>query len=254
MNSETFGRSCEWWYGQGRLQLKEGNLLEAVSSFSQALLANPSNCYSRLARGLTFQQLSQTDDAIQDFSCLVDKYQSWPGIHLAYYNRAVCFETLEKFDDCIADCNMALKFNPTYLDALYQRGIAQIKLEQWTLALNDMHAIIESENPLADAFLTRGKIWYEQEHWDRAVEDISSYLQYGHTSNNDWRPYFIRGVALTELKEFEHAIKDLSVAARLDPSNGYVLLRRSHAYELLGDTAKSRLDFENGSALIHPDE
>jgi import receptor subunit TOM70 len=41
-----------------------------------------------------------------------------------YSNRAACYANLGKSDDVIADCNEALKLDPTYIKALNRRAQA----------------------------------------------------------------------------------------------------------------------------------
>lgn len=62
-----------------------------------------------------------------------------------------CYTNLGRLDECIADCNEALKLNPMYLKALGRRAVAFEKKQDWYNALVDYTAMCIIEEFKVDA-------------------------------------------------------------------------------------------------------
>lgn len=62
-----------------------------------------------------------------------------------YSNRAATLMHLERYDDCVADCNVAVLLNPAYTKAWTRRSAAYEKTERTEEALRDAKRALELE-------------------------------------------------------------------------------------------------------------
>ncbi|GAB2278050.1 hypothetical protein Dimus_012748 [Dionaea muscipula] len=56
-------------------------------------------------------------------------------------NRAACTYMLKKWDQCVEDCNNALRSLPNYSKALWRRAFSYLKLEKWAQAIEDFQVL-----------------------------------------------------------------------------------------------------------------
>lgn len=87
--SLTYDRYWESLHAKGRLLRDQKKYSEAISAFSEAIMRNPDNFYSRLVRGKVYRLMEQYEYAEKEFSLLLDDYPTSYGAH---------FELIETYD------------------------------------------------------------------------------------------------------------------------------------------------------------
>lgn len=70
---------------------------------------------------------------------------------LLFQNRAACYLKMQRFTDCVSDCDSALQINPSSTKALYRRACAFEKLNQINDSKRDALFILQLEPSNKDA-------------------------------------------------------------------------------------------------------
>jgi tetratricopeptide (TPR) repeat protein len=124
----------------------------------------------------------------------------------SYCRRAFAYEGLGKYDEAIADCNLAIGLDPRNSCGYENRASAYHKTRQHDLAIADYTKAIslDHEDP-ADLYHERGKIHQE-------------------------------------LRRYDAAIADYTKALKLDPENDEAYYSRGEAHYIKGELAKAKAD------------
>lgn len=156
-------------------------------------------------------------------------------------NRALCSKSLKKYTDAIADCDQAIKLDPSYIKAKRTRAKALGESGKWQEAVNDLKSIHET-NP---------------EEPGLVKEIRNAELELKKAKRKDY--YKILGVEKdageSEIKKayrkkaiIEHPDKNPD-----DPEAENRFKDVSEAYETLSDSEK-RARYDSGEDLIDPHE
>jgi serine/threonine protein kinase/Tfp pilus assembly protein PilF len=150
-------------YRNGRQQIKDGDLVGAIQSFTAVILIDPKFRRAYHERGYAHQLAHQPLLAIQDFSQAV---QIDPKDAMSYADRAVCLAHMRQDDQAMADFARALQLRPDLAAALNGRGAILLKRRDYPEAIRNFDAAIASKPKFAPAYANRAKA-------RRALGDIS---------------------------------------------------------------------------------
>lgn len=146
-----------------------------------------------------------------------------------YLNRGVEWKSKNDFDRSLADYGEAIRIDPKYADAFYDRCIIFNLKEDYDRALADCSQAIKL-GPSPNATAATGG---ERLGNDRTISD-----------------YFTeRGVAYLKKNDYDRAIMDCDNAIRLNPRNARAVKNRGLAYQAKGDTARADADLETAKQL-----
>uniref|UniRef100_A0A182QEZ6 RNA-polymerase II-associated protein 3-like C-terminal domain-containing protein n=1 Tax=Anopheles farauti TaxID=69004 RepID=A0A182QEZ6_9DIPT len=102
-------------------------------------------------RGNKQCKLGNYQEAIELYTQAIETY----GNNAAYYsNRALCYMNLEQYDECLADCRIAIEKDPKYIKAYYRRMQAYERLGENEQAIAECRQILQlsqDENELSAA-------------------------------------------------------------------------------------------------------
>ena len=130
-----------------------------------------------------------------------------PNFALAYYNRAIAYGLKGDIDRAIADFDLALKFELGRSARLQQPRLClpqqgrQRQARHRRLRPGDQ----DSTRPIPIAFANRGDIYYTKKEFDRAISDYEQAIK---INPNFASAYNHRGLALDEKRDCATAIKD----------------------------------------------
>lgn len=148
---------------------------------------------------------------------------------LRFSNRGVEWRLKQDYARAISDYDEAIRLDPKYADAYYNRCIAYNRTQKYDLALADCNKAI-TLGPTTNALNATGQ---EKLSIDRSRAD-----------------YFAqRGVAYHGKQEIDRAIADYTEALRLYPKQRTALVSRARAYEAKGDTTRANADKEAAERL-----
>lgn len=224
----------------------------AEDCFKKALQLDPDNKEARAAR-----QIVKSMDAARTKANTLYSKKSWKDAAEAYTealavdpsngitnakllgNRALCRLQLQDFDEAKADCNQALKLDPSYVKAKKTRAKIVGRAGDWKQAIDDLKSVQEEfpEDP-------------------QIAQDIrSAERELKLASRKDW--YKILGVDKDAgLKDIERAYKKKAALLHPDKTGGDKEKEAQFkevlaAKEILSDPQK-RDAFDSGADLMEP--
>ena len=109
-----------------------------------------------------------------------------------YCRRAFAYEGLGKYDEAIADCNVAIGLDPRDSSGYESRASVYHKTGQHDLAIADYTKAISLDPEPADCYRERGKIHQELGRYDAAISDYTKALK---LELDDYESYYARGEA-----------------------------------------------------------
>ncbi|KJV51565.1 TPR repeat family protein [Orientia tsutsugamushi str. Gilliam] len=62
-----------------------------------------------------------------------------PNYAKAYYNKGVCLNKLEQYKEAIENYDLAIKYNPNDAKAYYNKGLCLNELEQYKEAMENFN-------------------------------------------------------------------------------------------------------------------
>jgi tetratricopeptide (TPR) repeat protein len=151
------------------------------------------------------------------------------ALALKFSNRGVEWRIKGDYERAISDYDDAIRLDPKYADAWYNRCIAYNRTQKYDLALPDCNQAI-ALGPTANSLNATGQ---EKLSNDRSKSDY----------------YTQRGVAYHGRNEIDRAIADYSEALRLHPKNVVALNNRARAYDDKGDGARAKADRDAAKRL-----
>ncbi|CEJ44475.1 TPR repeat-containing protein [Umezakia ovalisporum] len=169
-----------------------------------------------------------------------------PNYADAYYNRGIFYYSQGEWDLAVADFTQAIKLNPNYAGAYFCRGVVYGNQEEWDLALADFTQAIKLNPNDALAYNNRGIVYGEQGEWDLALADYTQAIK---LNPNDADAYHNRGVVYGDQEEWDLAVADYTQAIKLNPNDAGAYHNRGVVYRKLGDINKAREDFQRAKQL-----
>ncbi len=103
--------------------------------------------------GLALAALARYDEAIQDYD---EAIKLDPNYKEAFFNRGLALAVLEKFDEAIQDYDEAIKLDPNYKEAFFNRGLALAALDKFDEAIKDYDEAIKLDPKNKEAFYNKG--------------------------------------------------------------------------------------------------
>lgn len=169
-----------------------------------------------------------------------------PNYGKAYYNRGNAYSDAGDLNRAIADYTAAIRLDPAYADAYYNRGNAYSGKGETDHAISDYSETIRLEPGYANAFYNRGNAYRNEGDTDRAIADYTEAIRLEPGYAN---AFYNRGNAYGKKGNTDRSIADYTEATRLDPMYANAYLNRGLAYEKLGDITRARSDFNTTLGL-----
>lgn len=114
----------------------------------------------------------------------------------------------------------AVRIDPKFVLAYYNRGIALQQLGDEQRAIKDYTAAIRLEPFFADAYVSRGTAHENLKHYDRAIKDYSEAIR---LAPKVAVSYANRASSYDKLGRYQEAVRDYEEAIRLDPRDDETL-------------------------------
>ena len=181
--------------------------------------------------------------AIVDYTIAI---KSNPDYAVAYYNRGIAYKALGEYNAAIADYTTAIRLDPDYAVAYNNRGAAYDGLGENNTAISDFTTVIRLDPDYADAYYNRGNAYSDLGDYNTAKADYTTAIRldpdYATAYNN-------RGIAYSDLGEYNTAIADYTTAIRLDPDYADAYVGRGNAYVDLGEYNTAIADYTTAIRL-----
>lgn len=142
--------------------------------------------------------------------------------------------------DAIEALNEAIKLNPQFAKAYYDRGLAYANLHNYQQEINDYNKAIELDPEYADPYGSRGMRYADLGNYQQAIKDYSKVIE---LNPRDPMAYCYRGIAYSKLGNSKQAIKDYGEAIKIDPKWADPYGNRGMAYAKLDNYRKAIRDY-----------
>ena len=176
-----------------------------------------------------------------------------PKYAAAYYNRGLARHTLGQRQAALADYDEALRLDPNFTDAYNNRGLVKHALGQHQAALADYDKALHLNPNDAEAYNNRGNTKHVLGQHQAALADYDKAFR---LNPNYVEAYNNRGNAKRALGQHQAAIADYDEALRLNPNHAGAYYNRGNARFVLGqhqaafaDYDEARQDLEKALAL-----
>jgi tetratricopeptide (TPR) repeat protein len=116
------------------------------------------------------------------------------------------------YDKAISHYTEAIRLNPNYVNAHYNRGVAYGNKKDYDKAISDYTQAIRLNPNYANAFNNRGVAYSNKKDYDKAISDFSEYIK---LSPNEGDGYYWRGISYRRLGKNVEAQADLNNAKEL---------------------------------------
>ena len=171
---------------------------KAITEFTKAIQLNPNYAMAYYARSLTYQELGDSNSAMNDINVAINihsndaRYYLWRG--LMYLENV----NILNYEKAVIDFTKSIELLPSNVEAYTQRGYAYHKLNKLQLAINDLNKAIEL-NPLeAEAYRNRGIVYKDLKNYQQALSDLSKAIE---LNADDLTSYIERSEVYTELNK-----------------------------------------------------
>jgi Flp pilus assembly protein TadD len=138
-------------------------------------------------------------------------------------------------DRAIADFDQAIRLNPNFADAFYNRGNAYGRKGQPDRAIADFDQAIRLNPNYSEAFKDRGNAYDDKGQFDRALQDYDQAIR---LNPNLALAFYDRGLAYFSKGQYDRAIADYDQAIRLDPKYAAAFINRGAASSAVQTTKK----------------
>jgi tetratricopeptide (TPR) repeat protein len=142
-----------------------------------------------------------------------------------YCRRAAAYEAMGRYDEAIADCNMAITLDPEDSSGYGRRASVYHKTGQHVLTIADYTRAISLDREIAgDWYYERGKIHQELGRYDVAIADYSRALKQEALGPE---VYYSRGEAFYEKGDLAKAKADLDKCLQISAKSDLIIKARN---------------------------
>lgn len=203
-------------------------------------------------------------DAIEMYTQAIELNSHKPDYYL---NRAYCYFKLERYEECISDCNSAIDLDNTYTNTYYRRMLAYEYMGNSATAYTECQRILKMTKDASD--ITRTKQDMQRiEGRLRTEADKHKALGNKYLSSKDYEQacdcftkavsvfpnepiyYNNRGLAYYHLKNYDSCLEDCNKAIELDNNYFRPYYRRACVQEHRGNYQEAIRDLKKFLELV----
>jgi tetratricopeptide (TPR) repeat protein len=194
-------------------------------------------------RCVGWNQKRDTERALADCDEAIRLDPSYAGGH---NGRCWALNNKGEHDRAIADCNQAIRLDPKVTGPLINRGIAWLGKRDSDRAITDFNEAIRLNPKDPNAFVNRAAAWSNKGDYARAIADYDQALR---LDPKNARNFNSRGVMWAGRRDYSRAIADYSDAIRLDPKLVVAYNNRAVALKHQGDYDRAMADLDEAIRL-----
>jgi len=114
---------------------------KAITDYDEAIKLNHNDIDAYKYRGLAYFKKCDYDQAIADFTQIIEIKTSDDIMNTAYYNRGTIYLIKGRNDLAINDFNIIIEHNQNDIYALYNRGVAYYNIGDFAKAIADWEVV-----------------------------------------------------------------------------------------------------------------
>ncbi|WP_303840558.1 tetratricopeptide repeat protein [Selenomonas ruminantium] len=230
---------------------QQGKIIEAIALYSQSIGLDEKNFSAHFNRGLRYREQKNYQQAIDDFTKALELN---PQDVLAYNERGIMYEKQGEYMKALQDYNKVIESNSSFSCWGYlNRGILYDRQKKALLAMADYNMAITLAPKFIIAYYNRGRLYLDMDNYSKAIHDLSKAIELSKTTTLDnfssIDAYRYRGLAYNLSKQYNKAITDFTKVIELLPQDNRAYYGRGYAYEQLGYTSQSNIDYKKAQEL-----
>ncbi|KAM6202526.1 tetratricopeptide repeat protein 6-like [Rhynchocyon petersi] len=221
------------------------NYDKAIQVLQTVILNKPEIAmYSVLAK--TQMKAKRNKEAVRTFKKALDIFahsDKGPNAILSaadcLYHLGLCYMEEGNLEMAFDSFTKAVKANPDFAEAFYQRGLCKLKLGKDNSILDFNRAL--TLNPKHyQAYLSRGAYYGLKGRYSKAILNCNEAIR---ISSQSIRAYLYRGVLKYYNKMYKLAISDLTIAIRMDKTNYMAFYNRALCFTKMNELEKALIDY-----------
>ncbi|MBI4712044.1 MAG: tetratricopeptide repeat protein [Planctomycetes bacterium] len=217
---------------------------EAITDLENVLKYDPQSYIGYFAKGMLQRRLDQENEAIQSFS---EAIKLNPDYALAYYNRGYSYIlTKGNYELALADFNKAIELNPSFAEAYIARGGLYDGMNDYERTISDYEKAIAINPELSQEYFTGALIHSQSKDYDPAILYFTKAIEH---NPNHILTYYNRGDVYAARREYDKAIADFNKVIDLAPDFAEVYFRRGEVYGNIKEYDKALADFSQSIKL-----
>ncbi len=254
--------------GMGVIETNKGNAAQAKKYLEAARKADPRLPILYLRLGNFALAFKHGDERVKDALANYTKaIELEPKLAFGYFGRGNVYLELKKHDQALVEFAKVIELEPKHFTALNNRGVLYKRLGKYDLALADLTRATEVAPGYADAYFNRGTVYSVMEDLPRALADFNrardispadaqikdSLYTAVKSLGADPDAMSQRGTEFSKSKDYPRAIEQYTRVLDCDCVLRDVRYNRAIAYQLSGQTANARADWER-LVRYYPDD
>jgi tetratricopeptide (TPR) repeat protein len=161
---------------------------------------------------------------------------------LVHVKIANAYVDHQNFKEAIPWANMAVRLDPTSLEANLISGIVSFRIRSTAQAIATFEKCIELDPSNFDAYFYLGRMYSGRDEPSLAVEYLTQAIERAVSSEDLSMAYSYRGLAYSVMQRYEECFSDLDQAQSIDPDNWMVELVRGTAIDSMNKHMNSASD------------
>lgn len=230
------GKSFLEWSNEADKFIAAGEFEKAVQSYSNCLKALPTETHCLNNRGVAYQNLTNYEAVIKDFTKLISLREN---LDSAYLNRGYAYYLQDKFDLALQDFDILIKTFPDKDSGYGNRGVVFLSLGKYDAAAADF----EKASQLAPSDLSYQKnlstAYLLQTKYDEAIKILDVLIE---KATFDSSLFHNRGTAFYLMKNYEKAVENFNQSIKLNPNYTDSYITRAISLCKLGKTDLAKAD------------
>ncbi|XP_078324094.1 uncharacterized protein LOC111124594 isoform X6 [Crassostrea virginica] len=208
--------------------------------------------------GKTQMKAKEFKDAITSFDRALQLYKPWRRepwpmeASECHFLIGMCHIELKGYHEAKDAFTSAVKINPNYAQALYQRGVAKMKLSSRGLSregIQDFNRALAINPRIFQAYLSRACYYGMKKNYTKAILNCNEATK---LQPRSVRAYLYRGALKYHIKAYDLAIRDLDIAIGIDSTCDLAFFNRAVCYQEKKNYHKSLKDY--GIVLLLGDD
>ncbi|MGH9950418.1 MAG: tetratricopeptide repeat protein [Nitrososphaeraceae archaeon] len=102
------------------------------------------------------------------------------------YKKGISHMSDDKMEDAIRDFDLALRLDPSYVDAWIKKGYAHFHLDEFTLAVSCYDKALEIDINNAEAWNLKGLAFYKLKNYEKAIQACENAIDFDPNDGMAW--------------------------------------------------------------------
>jgi len=192
---------------------------------------------------LTFHRTKVWHDSITLYTDAVDKgYKA----AIIYNNRGAVLSDSSRNEEALKDFSSLVELKPRYPNGWRNKGLVQVRLKYKEEAIISFTRAIENSQTDPSNYLSRGTIYVEKNEFENAIKDFSKIIE---MNSNSAEGYYARSEAYGKSNRLPEALADINKAIGFSPDNGQAYNNRGIILSMSGKFSEAVDDFTKALEL-----